>query len=525
MQHFTTHDELQLLILLVALAGMLVVAAVWRLPASLLFVSGGLVLGFIPGLPHFQLPPDIVLIAILPPLLYSSAFFTGLRDLRANLRPITLLSVVLVATTMCAVAVIAHAAVSGLSWAAAFTLGAIVSPTDALASTEVIRRVGAPRRVVAIIEGESLVNDGVSLVLYKTAVAAAVAGSFSLWDASWRLVLNVIGGIAVGLAVGYVVRQVRRRVDDAPTEVSLALLSGYLAYLPATALGVSGVLAAVTIGVYMGWYTPQLTNGITRLSGNAFWEILTFLINALLFALVGLQLHGILDRLANRSTSSLIGDAAIVSAVVIVVRILSIPFIAYLPRFLFRRIRERDPYPPWQWPAVISWAGIRGAVSLAAALALPTSFPARDLIVFLTFAVILVTLVGQGLTLPWLIRLLRVEDDGGAEREDAKARIKASEAALARLAELEPEGWVRDDTAERTRALYRFRASRFRARYDGVDDEGVEERSQQYQRLRRELLEAERQAVIGLRNEGTITEDVMQRVQRDIDLEDLRLDL
>jgi monovalent cation/hydrogen antiporter len=523
--HFTTHDELQLLALLAALAAMLVVAAVWQLPASLLFVAGGLVLGFVPGLPQFQLPPDLVLIAILPPLLYSSAFFTGLRDLRANLRPISFLAVGLVGATMCAVALVAHSAVSGLSWAAAFTLGAIVSPTDALAATEVIRRVGAPRRVVAIIEGESLLNDGLALVLYKTAVAAAVAGTFSLWNASWHTVVNIIGGIGVGLAVGYVVRQVRRRVDDAPTEVSIALLSGYLAYLPATAIGVSGVLAAVTIGVYMGWYTPQLTNGITRLSGNAFWEILTFLINALLFALVGLQLHGILNRLANRSTSSLIGDAAVISAVVIVTRILWIPIVAYLPRLISRRIRERDPYPPWQWPVVISWAGIRGAVSLAAALALPTNFPARDLIVFLTFSVILVTLVGQGLSLPWLIRLLHVEDDGGAEREDAKARIKAAEAALARLDELEQEGWVRDDTAERTRAQYRFRSNRFRARYDGVDEEGVEDRSQQYQRLRRELLEAERQAVIGLRNQGTITEDVMQRVQRDIDLEDLRLDL
>jgi Na+/H+ antiporter len=523
--HFTAHGQLQLLILLTALAAMLVIAAVWRIPVALLFVTGGLVLGFVPGLPHFQLAPDLVLVAILPPLLYSSAFFTGLRDLRANLRPISLLSVGLVAATTCAVALIAHVAVSGLSWATAFTLGAIVSPTDAIAATEIIRRVGAPRRIVAIIEGESLVNDGLALVLYKTAVTAAVAGTFSLWDASWRLIVNVIGGVAVGLAVGYVVRLVRRRVDDAPTEVALALLSGYLAYLPATAIGVSGVLAAVTIGVYMGWYTPQLTNGITRLSGNAFWEILTFIINALLFALVGLQLHGILNRLGGRSTASLIRDAAVVAAVVIVTRILWVPVFTYLPRFLFRRIRERDPYPPWQYPAVISWAGIRGAVSLAAALALPTNFPERDLIVFLTFAVILVTLVGQGLTLPWLIRLLHVEDDGGAEREDAKARVKAAEAALARLEELEGEGWVRDDTAERTRGAYRFRTDRFRARYEGGDDEGVEERSQQYQRLRRELLEAERQAVVRLRNEGRITEDVMQRVQRDIDLEDMRLDV
>jgi Na+/H+ antiporter len=521
---FTAHDDLQLLILLAALAAMLAAAAVWRVPVALLFVMGGLVLGFTPRLPHFQLPPELVLVGILPPLLYSSAFFTGLRDLRANLRPISLLAVGAVVATMCAIAVVSHEWL-GLPWAVGFALGAIVSPTDALAATEVIRRVNAPRRIIAIIEGESLLNDGVALVLYRTAVTAAVVGAFSLWNASWHLVVNVIGGVAVGLGVGYVVRQVRRRVDDAPTEVSLALLSGYLAFLPAAAIGVSGVLAAVTIGVYMGWYTPQLTTGTTRLSGNAFWEITTFLLNALLFALVGLQLHGILDRLGDRSTASLIGDAALVSGTVILVRLAWIPVNVYIPRWLFPSILEHDPYPPWQWPVVIGWAGVRGAVSLAAALALPTDFPHRDLIVFLTFSVILVTLLGQGLTLPWLLRVLRVEDDGGADREDAKARVMGAEAALARLEELEQEGWVYSDTAERARGQYTFRANRFRSRYHGVDDDGTEDRSRQYQRLRRELLEAERQAVIQLRNEGTITEEVMQRVQRDIDLEDLRLDV
>jgi len=520
--HFTHHDELQLFALLAALGVVLVGAAAQRLPPSILLVCGGLVLGFVPGLPHLTLPPDLVLVAILPPLLYSSAFFTGLRDLRANLRPIGLLAIGLVAATTVGVAAVAHSAIHGLSWGGAFTLGAIVSPTDALASGEIARRVGAPRRVVSIIEGESLVNDGVALVLYKTAVAAALTGVFSFWNASWHLLLNVVGGVAVGLAVAFVVRQVRRRVDDTPTEVAIALLSGYLAYLPAAALGVSGVLAAVTIGVYMGWYTPQLTNVQTRLSGNAFWEILVYVVNALLFALVGLQLHGIVDRL--KVTGSLIADAAYVTTAVILLRIAWVPVFTYVPRFLFRRIRERDPYPPWQFPAVISWAGIRGAVSLAAALALPSNLPDRDLIIFLTFGVILVTLVGQGLTLSPLIRALRIPEDPSADREDAKARIKAAEAALARLDELAEEDWVRDDTLERMRGQYRFRSNRFRARYNGVDEEGVEERSAAYQRLRRELLDAERRAVLSLRNDGVITEEVMQRVQRDIDLEDSRLD-
>jgi len=523
--HVGTHLELQLLVLFVALGVMLVVSTAVKVPLPILLVGGGLLLSFAPGFPQITLPPELVLVAILPPLLYSSAFFTGLRDLRANIRPIGLLAIGLVLVTMVGVAVVAHQEISGLSWAAAFTLGAIVSPTDALAATEIARNLGVPRRIVSIIEGESLVNDGTALVLYRTAVTAAVAGTFSLFDASWHLVVNVIGGIAVGLAVGWVVRQVRLRVNDTPTEVALALLSGYFAFLPAAAIGVSGVLAAVTIGVYMGWYTPQLTTVETRLSGNAFWEILVFLVNALLFALIGIQLHGILDRLSGRSTVSLIADGLLVSAVVILTRVVWVPIMTYVPRVLFRRVRERDPYPPWQYPVIISWAGIRGAVSLAAALALPTDVPGRDLIVFLTFTVILATLVGQGLTLPSLIRMLRIPGDDGAEREDAKARIKAAEAALLRLDQLASEEWVRDDTAERLRGAYRFRQTRFRARLDGQDEDGVEQRSQQYQRLRRELLSAERDAVLRLRNEGMITEEVMQRVQRDLDLEDSRLDV
>jgi CPA1 family monovalent cation:H+ antiporter len=519
---FTAHDQLQLLALLAALGAMLVAASWRRLPVPVLLVCGGLVLGFVPGLPHVQLAPDLVLVAILPPLLYSAAFFTGLRDLRANLRPISLLAFGLVGATTCGVAVVAHVAIPQLSWAGAFTLGAILSPTDALASTEVLSRLSLPRRIVSILEGESMVNDGMALVLYKFAVAAAVDGVFSFWHAAWELPVNVIGGIAVGLAVAWVVRQVRRRTDDTPTEVAIALLSGYLAYLPAAAIGVSGVLAAVTIGVYMGWYTPELTTTQTRLSGNAFWEMLVFLVNALLFVLIGLQLHAIAERLP--ITATLIAQCAAVVGAVVVVRVVWVPAFSYLPRRLFRSVRERDPYPPWAWPAVIAWAGVRGAVSLAAALALPVDVPQRDLIVFVTFVVILASLIGPVLTLPGLVRVLGVEDDGLAGREDAKARIRAAEAALARLEELAAEDWVHPDTADRLAGQYRFRANRFRARYTGEDDDGVEDRSARFQRLRRELLDAERGAVIDLRNEGAITEEVMQRVQRDIDLEALRLD-
>ena len=526
----SAHDALVLLALLAAGAGLLALAPILRLPYPILLVLGGLALGFVPGIPHLTLDPDVVLVAILPPLLYSAAFFTSLRDLRVNMRPLTLLAVGLVLTTTVSVAAVAHAVV-GLTWPVSFVLGAVVAPTDAVAATAIAARLGLPRRLVALIEGESLINDATALVAYRFAIAAVLTGSFSLWNASWHFVLNVVGGIAIGLAVGWVIRQVRRRLDHSPTEIAIALFSGYFAYLPAEAAGVSAVLAAVTVGIYVGWHTPELTNVQTRLQGDAVWEILVFMLNALLFVLVGLQLRPILDGLSGHSTGSLIGYAIVVSGTVIVTRFVWMYPATYVPRFLFPRIRARDPYPPWQAPTLMGWAGLRGAVSLAAALAIPLTtdagdpFPDRQLVVYLAFCVILATLVLQGLTLPVVIRILGLEDDGLAAKEETKARIKAAEAALGRLEQLAEEDWVRDDTAERMRGLYNFRRSRFAARFDDEDDGGIEERSLAYQRLRRELLDAERQAVVSLRRDGRINDEVMNRIQRDLDLEDARLDV
>jgi CPA1 family monovalent cation:H+ antiporter len=526
----SAHDSLVLLALLVAGTTLLVLAPILRIPYPILLVLGGLGIGFIPGAPHISLQPDIVLVGFLPPLLYSGAFFTSLRDLRTNARSISLLAVGLVLATMLTVAAVCHEAIGGLSWPVCFVIGAIVAPTDAVAATAIGSRLGLPRRLVTLIEGESLINDATALVAYSFAVAAVVTGSFSLWHATWRFGVDVVGGVAIGLAVGFALRQARRRINNSPTEIAIALLSGYFAYLPAQAAGVSAVLAVVTVGIYVGWYTPELTTVQTRLQGDAVWEILTFLLNALLFGLVGLQLRPILDSLHGHSTGSLLADGAIVSLAVIVTRLIWVFPASYLPRRLSKRIRDRDPYPPWQYPALIGWAGLRGAVSLAAALALPLTidgggpFPQRSYVIYLAFCVILATLVFQGLTLPAVIRLLRLEDDGLSDKEETKARIHASEAALGRLEELAGEDWVREDTAERMRALYRFRARRFAARFDDEDDGQIEERSQDYQRLRRELLDAERQAVVELRRQGRINDAVMNRVQRDLDLEDARLD-
>ena len=527
---FGAHQDLVLLALLVAIAALLVLAPILRTPYPILLVLGGLALGFVPGIPTIALPPDVVLVAILPPLLYSSAFYTSLRDLRQNVIPISTLAIGLVAATTVGVAVAAHALIPHVGWGPAFVLGAIVSPTDPLSATAIARRLGVPRRVVSIVEGESLVNDGTALVLYRVAVVAVVSGSFSIWNAGFRLVWTAAGGVVVGLVIGFVIAAVRRRLDNPPVEVTIALLSGYFAYLPAAAIGVSGVLAVVTVGVYMGWRTPELTSVQTRLDGAAMWQILTFVVNALLFGLVGLQLHHILNALSSRPAGELLGDAALVGLAVIVIRIVWIFPLSYVTWLFWGRSESRESAPPWQRPAVVSWMGLRGAVTLAAALALPLQtdagdpFPSRALIIYLAFAVILVTLVFQGLTLPFVIRTLGVEADHLDEKEESKARIHAADAALARLEELVDEDWVRPDTADRLRRQMGFRRNRFAARFSTDDDGAIEEQSQAYQRLLRELLDAERAAVVALRREGRINDDVMHRVTRDLDLEDARLD-
>ena len=497
--HLDLQDGLVALGLLGAVAAMLAVAPALRIPYPILLVLGGLAIGVIPGMPNVELRPELIFFGVLPPLLYGAAFFTSLRDLRANVRPIGLLAVGLVVMTTVGVAVVAHALVDGLTWPSAFVLGAIVSPTDPIAATAIARRLGVPRKLVTIVEGESLVNDGTGLVLYRVAVAAVVTGSFSVLYTGGLFVVSALGGVAVGLAVGWVVRQARRRLDNPPAEITISLLTGYFAFIPAELLGVSAVLAAVTAGIYLGWHTPELTTPQVRLQGVAVWEIVQYLLNALLFVLVGLQLPVVIDALGDIPGARLLGYAALVSLTVIVLRFAWVFAVLHAPKWIARRVSS------WRGAVFLSWAGMRGALSLAAALALPletdagASFPGRDLILFLTFSVILATLVGQGLTLPFVIRVLGLEDDGIDAREEAKARIRAAEAAIARLDELEREEWVREDTAGRLRGLYGFRTDRFRARFEDSDDGALEMRSQDYQRLRRELLDAEREALLDLR--------------------------
>jgi Na+/H+ antiporter len=522
--------ELILILLFVSVAGLNALAHWLSVPYPILLVLGGLALGFVPGVPEVHLEPDLVLILFLPPLLYSAAFFTDLRSLRDNIRPLSLTAIGLVLLTMVIVAVIAHEVI-GMTWAVAFALGAIVSPTDPVAATAIMRRVGAPRRIVNMVEGESLFNDASALVAYRVAVAAAVGGSFSLLDASLEFVGAVAGGVAIGLSVGYVVAAIRRRLEDPTTEITISLFTGYAAYLPAEELGLSGVLAAVTAGIYLGWRASELISPTTRLQAYGTWEVLGFLVNAVLFMLIGLQLPVIVDGLAGRPWQEPVGYAALVAAVVIATRFLWVFTVPYVIRALDRRPQQRLRRTTAQSRVVVAWSGMRGAVSLAAALALPLEtdagapLPERDLVLFITFAVILVTVVGQGLTLPALIRRLGIGggDDEGAE--ELRARLTAAKAAIDSLDQLEEEDWTRDETIERVRALYEFRKRRFAAQAGKIEDEGIEDRSLTYQRMMHVVFGAQRQALVGLRNEGEISSEVMRRIERELDLEESRLEV
>jgi Na+/H+ antiporter len=517
--------------LLVGVAGLSALARHLSLPYPIVLVVGGAAFGFIPGIPEIHLNPDVVLVVFLPPLLYGAAFFANLGDIRANLRSNALAATGLVLVTMVAVAVVAHAIIPGMPWGAAFALGAIVSPTDPLAGATIMRRLGVPRRIVSMVEGEGLFNDATALVAYRVAVVAVVDGSFSLGHAILRFFVSVVGGVAIGLAVGWIIAFIRERTEDIQVSITISLLSGYMAFIPADQLDVSGVLAAVTTGIYMGVRGPSIIPARTRLQGVYVWEILDFLLNAALFVLVGLQLRTVVDGLTGHDAGDVVAYALAISVVVIGARIVWLNTMPYVIRALDRRPQQRLRRIGWRPRAVIAWSGMRGAVSLAAALALPLEthagapFPQRNLIIFLTFAVIFATLVLQGLTLPALIRRTGVTSDGSEEHEEIRARLEATRAALAQLDALLEEEWTRDETIERMRAMYEYRQRRFMARAGKIDDDGYEERSLAYQQMVQSVLAAQRTRLVQLRNEGVISNEVMNRVVREFDLEESRLEI
>jgi monovalent cation/hydrogen antiporter len=399
-----------------------------------------------------------------------------------------------------------------------------------VAASTILRRLDAPRRLVSSVEGEGLFNDATALVAYRVAVAAVVAGTFSLVDAGLKFVLGIVGGVAIGLAVGWLSARIRARIGDPQLSIALSLLTGYAAFVPADRLGVSGVVATVTAGLYMGIRGSRVLTVQPRLQGSFVWEVVDFLVNAILFVLIGLQLRVILGGLAGYSPGAVAGYAAGVVAVVIGSRVVWFFTVPYLVRAIDRRPGQFERRVSAGFRLVMAWSGMRGAVSLAVALALPLStadgpFPQRDLIIFITFVVILVTLVVQGLSLPFLIRRTGVGDGGAECDEETRARLIATKAALKQIDALADEEWTRDDTVERLRGQYEFRKQRLAARAGKIEDDGVEDRSQAYQQMVRSVLAAQRDALWELRSAGKVSNETMNRLQRELDLEDSRLDI
>ena len=517
--------QLEIIILLLAVVLLLTtVAQKLVVPYPILLVIGGLILGLIPGIPTVTLSPDLVFLVFLPPILWAAAYFTSWREFKENLRPISWLAVGLVLATTAAVAAVARAVLPGLGWAEAIALGAIVSPPDAVSATAIGKRLRIPRRVVTILEGESLVNDATALVLYR----AAVGGSFALGGTLLQFVLAAVGGVAIGIVVGMISRWALCATTDSFTEIAITLLAPYVAWVLGEVMHVSAVLACVAGGLHVRQHFSAVVAPVTRLQARAVWDLLIFVLNGFIFILIGLQLGALRTAIPSDRFGAVLVACALVSLTAIVVRLLWVPAAAALPRLLSAKLRARDPLPPWPHIFVTSWTGMRGIVTLAAALALPMTtasgapFPFRAEIIVISFAVILATLVLQGLSLTPIIRALHLEEDRGLlEREEMLAREQAASAALGRLDGLVGEDSVRVEQVERLRVHYSRQLQRF-AGSGPVDADCSHEAGEQFRQLRHDTLTAERLTLIQLRNDGTISDEVLHRLEHELDVEALR---
>jgi monovalent cation/hydrogen antiporter len=503
------------LILLLAAALLVRLADFARVPAPIVLVLGGLGIAFLPGVPTIELDPDVVFLVFLPPLVYAAGWRTSPHELRAVVRPLALLAIGLVFVTAAVVAFVAHALVPELSWTAAAILGAVLAPTDAAAATAIFRRLGAPERVRLLVEGESMINDGTALVLYRIAIGVAAGSAFSLGGATLEFVGVAAGGIVAGLLVGVLFDLVARRQSDASLVIVLSVLAAYGAYVGAEAVHVSGVLAAVVAGLYAGYRSARTFDADTRLSGVAFWQVSLLAVEMTLFVLLGLQLPTIVDALEQSSSGvgELLLPALAIAAALIGVRL----------AYVFALGSDAGETAGQRF--AVGWSGMRGAVSLAAALAIPLDVPGRPQIVFLSFALILITLVGQGLSLPFIVRALHLEVPRRWSDEEAVARMEAAQSALDRIDEIEEEGRATESHLRRLRDLYRARFRMCAAVLGGEEPEAAarEQRLVDYGELRRELIGIEREALLSLRGAGRLPQQTLLQIERDLDLDEARI--
>jgi monovalent cation/hydrogen antiporter len=514
-----------LLLLLAVLVVVAIVARRFKTAPSILLVIAGIGLALIPGLPRIELAPELVLLGILPPLIYSAGVAMSWREFHFNLRPIILLVVGCVVFTACAVAAVAHWLL-GMPLAVGFVLGAIVSPPDVVAPLAIVRQLGIPRRLIVVLEGEGLANDATALILYRFAVAAVGSGLFSPAQATETFVLIVVGEIAYGIALGWLSLRLRRWARDPRVEITLSLLTPYAAFLVPAHLGGSGVLATIAAGLLVSWNGPLLIPAATRLQGIFFWDLLVYLLEGLVFLVTGLQIRTLLDRMDTILLRGPLLAVLLTVAVVVVARFVWVYPAIYLPRWLSPALARRDPLPPRRWVFFLAFVGVRGVVSLAAALALPlttlagTPFPYRDLVLFVTFGLIVVTLVGQGLLLPSIVRWLGLGSHAADERErehtaELSARAEALNVVQNRLDQLAGDGRIAPEVLAILRARHDYRVGRLPTNVSN----GIETASAAAD-LRSELIAAEREYIYRLFREGKITDEARRRIERELDLEE-----
>jgi Na+/H+ antiporter len=508
----------ELLLLLVGSLAVATLAQRLKWSAPLLLVAIGLGVSYIPGVPAFELDPELILVLVLPPLLYSAALDSSYLNIRENIRPIGLLSVGYVLATTAVVGLVAHLVIPELSLAAAFVLGAVVAPPDAVAAVSIGRKLGLPRRTMTILAGESLANDASALTAYKVAVAAATgAASISFGSSVLTFLISAVGGIVIGYVLGVVVHAIRIRIGDGVLESALGLLVPFGTYLLAESVETSGVLAVVVAGLYLGHNAPR-AGFATRLQETAVWRSLDVLLESLVFALIGLQLKSVVG---GDIGWGIVAAAVVLLAVTIVFRFVWVFPGTYLPR-ISKRIRAREPVPSWQSVVVVSWAGMRGVVSLAAASGIKHDMPGRDVVLFCTFVVTVGTLLLQGLSLPWVIRKLGVRGDEQQSDALAEAQVqhRAAEASVTRL----DEEIARDDAPQHVVETLRHVAEhRGNAAWERLGRQEAESPAAAHRRLRRAMLDAEREVFVAARDAREIDDEVLRRVLRELDLEEARL--
>ena len=490
-------------------------------PYPIALVVGGAVLSFIPGLPQLDIDPQFLLVLVLPPILYQAALLTSWRDFKANLRFIGLLAIGLVIVTTLAVGATLKFLIPDIPWAAAFVFGAIVSPPDAVAATAILSRLNMPRRIVVVLEGESLVNDASGLVLYKLAVAAVLTGTFSFFGASVEFAAVSLGGIAIGVLGGMAFIGLHRLIGDAFTEVLVSLSIPYTLYVLAESLHCSGVLAVVVAGMLRARYTPVIVSAEMRILARSVWNILVFMLNSLIFVLIGMALSAVMGRLRGYSGTELLTYAVAVSLVSIAVRFLWVYPATFVPRWLSARLRAAEAAPQRGEVFIMSWCGMRGIVSLAAALALPLEvdsgghFPYRDLLIFLTFVVISVTLVVQGMTLTPLIRWLKLGTDPSQHEEHMRARGALGTAALAAIDKAAKSDGIPRELVARVRA-------EFIDRIGAAMPHGQNSAFAHGRDLRLAAVRAERQELIRIWRAGEISDEVLHHLEEELDYEEQR---